>query len=61
MSELAKKMSTKTVKRILFGVVGVGYLIFAGQEMLQAGLSMDAALPGGIGVTFSYLAYTGAG
>ena len=56
-------MNTKTVKRILFGVVGVGYLIFAGQEMFQAGLSlnMDAALPGGIGAILSYMACTGAG
>ena len=61
MSELAKKMDAKTIKRILFGVIGVGYLIFAGQEIFQAGLSMEAALPGGIGATFSYLAYTGAG
>ena len=61
MSELAKKMNTKTVKRILFGVIGVGYLIFAGQEIFQAGLSMETALPGGLGAAFSYMAYTGAG
>ena len=54
-------MEKKTVKRILYGVAGIVFLILAGQEVAQAGISTDSVLPGGMGALFSYMAISGAG
>ena len=54
-------MSQKTIKRILFGVIGVVFLVLAGHEFVNAGVSADSVLSGGAGTILLYMAITGPG
>jgi len=54
-------MSAKTIKRIVYGVVAAILLAVAGREMLAAGVNPEAAMAGGLGLVFGFMAVTGAG
>ncbi len=54
-------MNQKTIRRILIGVIGVVFLVLAGYEFADAGVSADSVLSGGAGTILSYMAITGAG
>jgi len=54
-------MKAKTIKRILYGVVAAILLAVSGREMLAAGVNPEAAMAGGLGLVFGFMAVTGAG
>jgi hypothetical protein len=54
-------MNAKTVKRVIYGAVGLALLVVAGREMVVAGLNPEAAMASGIGLVFGFMALTGAG
>ncbi len=39
-------MSKKTIKRILYGLIAVVFLSFAGREFLSLGMNLEAAASG---------------
>jgi hypothetical protein len=54
-------MSSKNIKRVLYGVVALAMLLVAGRELLSTGLTSEAAMAGSLGVVFGFMAATGAG
>ena len=54
-------MSKKTIKRILYGLIAVVFLAFAGRELLSVGMNPVAAASGGAGLYLGFMALTGAG
>jgi hypothetical protein len=54
-------VSAKTLKRILYGVIGTVLLVVAGHEMVTAGLKAESAMAGGLGLAFAFMGATGAG
>ncbi|MBI4466113.1 MAG: hypothetical protein HY656_01630 [Acidobacteria bacterium] len=54
-------MDKKTIKRILFGLLAVGFLFVGGRELVLAGFSLKAMMAGGAGLILAFSAITGAG
>ncbi len=54
-------MSAKNIKRVLYGVFALVMLLVAGREFAVAGFNSQAAMTGGLGVVFAFMAATGAG
>jgi hypothetical protein len=54
-------MRAKTIKRTVYGVVAAILLVVAGREILASGLNPEAAMAGGLGLVFGFMAATGAG
>ncbi len=54
-------MQRKTINRTLYGLIVVVLLALAGRELLTAGINLEAAGAGGVGLLLGYMALTGAG
>lgn len=54
-------MDKKTIKRMLYGIVALAFLLIAGREFAVAGVSLESVVAGGAGLCLGFMAVTGMG
>jgi hypothetical protein len=54
-------MNQRLAKRIVFAIVAIAFLVVAGKEIAQTGLTTESVFLGGGGLILAYMSATGAG
>jgi hypothetical protein len=54
-------VTAKTIKRILYGMMAIAFLVVAGRELMLVGASLKTVAAAGAGLILGFAAATGAG